>query len=228
MKHVMTTPYHPQANGQVERMNQTLSAILRKLTNDLGNTWDEHVATALFAYRTTQQSTTKFTPFYLLHGYEAVTPLNKQLAKKGNEKNLSKRIGQLIELLSKRVQARDNIRERQIIQKKYYDRGLMGPSYIVGDLVWVDKKTLKRIPREKMDPKLEGPFEIIKKNRNGTYYVKDKKTGIALKTAYSGDKFRKYIIQRRWGEPLVEVEQVEGIHDGTEFPRQMDASEEDI
>ena len=227
MKHIMTTPYHPQANGQVERMNQTLAGIIRKLTNDYGNMWDEHVATALFAYRTTRQSTTKFTPFYLLHGYEAVTPLNKRLAKIGDQKDLSKRFGQLVEILSKRVQARENIKERQIIQKKYYDQGLIGPTYIVGDLVWVDKKTLSRIPRNKMDPKLEGPFEIIRRNKNGTYYVKDK-NGTELKSAYSGDKFRRYIIQHRWGEPMIEIEQIQGIHDGTEFPRQINAGDENI
>jgi len=225
MKHIMTTPYHPQANGQVERMNQTLVAIMRKLVEDMENTWDEYVNQALFAYRTTRQSTTKFTPFYLLNGYEAVTPVNKQLAQIGTEKDLTKRLGQITELLSKRVQARKNIRERQRIQKKYYDQGLMGPSYIVGDLVWIDKKTLRRIPQDKMNPKLEGPFEIIRKNKNGTYYLKDRKTGFELKTAYSADKFRKYVIQRRWGEPLIEIEEMEGIHDGTEFPRQIGTSD---
>ncbi|CAG8477347.1 9326_t:CDS:2, partial [Paraglomus occultum] len=75
----------------------------------------------------------------------------------------------------------------------------------VGDLVWIDKKTLRRIPRDKMDTKL-GPFIIIRKNKSGTYYVKDRKTGVELRT-----------VQHRWGEPMVEIEQIEGIHKGPNF-----------
>ncbi|CAG8617896.1 1501_t:CDS:1 [Paraglomus brasilianum] len=227
MKHIMTQAYHPQANGQVERMNQTLINMIRKVSKDKPNVWDEHLATILFAYRTTIHSTTKFTPFHLLHGYEAVTPLNRKLAPIGNnEKELQKRQGQLIEILSKRVQARENIRNRQVVQKKNYDRKLQEPTYNPGELVWLDKKTFNELPKQKTGLRLTGPFKVIMRKSNGTYHLEDSK-GKLLKKAYSGDKLRRYQVRQKYGEPLVVIEQIEGIHQGNEFPRLVDASEKD-
>ena len=40
IKHRMTTPYHPQANGLDERYNQTLVNSVAKFVNDDRTTWD--------------------------------------------------------------------------------------------------------------------------------------------------------------------------------------------
>lgn len=67
-EHRISTAYHPQTNGLVERYNQTLQRSLVKLVNEQQNDWDEYLDGVLFAYRTSVQKSTKITPFELMYG----------------------------------------------------------------------------------------------------------------------------------------------------------------
>ena len=62
-----TTPYHPMGDGLVERMNHSLLNLLRTLMEKRSN-WEDHLQLLLFAYRTTQHSTTKMSPYEVLFG----------------------------------------------------------------------------------------------------------------------------------------------------------------
>ena len=75
-KHRVTSAYHPQSNGLDERLNQTLKSALQKLVNESEDDWDELIDNVLFAYRTSKQDSTKFTPFFLMHGREARLPID--------------------------------------------------------------------------------------------------------------------------------------------------------
>ena len=66
-EHRISTAYHPQTNGLVERFNQTLQRSLIKLTNKEQNNWDEYIDGVPFAYRTAKQKSTKITPFELMY-----------------------------------------------------------------------------------------------------------------------------------------------------------------
>ncbi|KAL3690616.1 hypothetical protein R1sor_016925 [Riccia sorocarpa] len=88
MRHVMasygirqnfSTPYHPQANGQVERVNRTLLSTLRKTVDANPKDWDRRLIGALWAYRTTFKTTTGQTPFQLVYGQEAILPIEFML-----------------------------------------------------------------------------------------------------------------------------------------------------
>ena len=72
----MSTPYHSQTNGLVERFNRTLIESLARLTQQRADNWNKYIAPALFSYRTSKHSTTRMTPFLLVYGREAKLPMD--------------------------------------------------------------------------------------------------------------------------------------------------------
>eukprot|EP00253_Pinus_taeda_P026606 PITA_26606 len=72
IKHRTSTPYHPQANGQVEVTNRALEAILTKLVNSSRKGWADRLVKATWVYNTTWKTTTRFTPYELVYGKKAL------------------------------------------------------------------------------------------------------------------------------------------------------------
>ena len=74
-----TSAYHPQENGQVERFNHTLEAILATFINDHQTDWDLHLPKLLFAYRTALHAATGFSPFHIVFGHSPTLPVDVML-----------------------------------------------------------------------------------------------------------------------------------------------------
>ena len=66
--HRITSPYHPNTNGLVERFNQTLIRALKKFCEDTPEEWDRWIHFVLLAYNTRKNSTTGYTPYSLMYG----------------------------------------------------------------------------------------------------------------------------------------------------------------
>ena len=71
IKHRTSTPYHPQANGQVEVTNRALEGILTKVLSSSKKDWADRLVEATWAYNTTWKTTTGFTPYELVYGKKA-------------------------------------------------------------------------------------------------------------------------------------------------------------
>ena len=72
--HDNSTSYYPQANGQVEEINKVLITMLRRMIGIHKTSWHTMLFSALWAYRTSVKSATRFTPFWLVYGLEAILP----------------------------------------------------------------------------------------------------------------------------------------------------------
>ena len=68
VKLAATTTYHPQGNGQTERVNQELEQYLQLFVNERQDDWDELLPLAKFQYNNHVHSATQQTPFMLDNG----------------------------------------------------------------------------------------------------------------------------------------------------------------
>jgi hypothetical protein len=67
-KLIHSSSYHPQTDGQTERVNQIVEDMLRACAIHFDKAWDKCLALAKFAYNNSYQASLKMAPFEALYG----------------------------------------------------------------------------------------------------------------------------------------------------------------
>ena len=163
--------YHPQSNGIVERANgKIFTAIKKKLLDNKKGKWANQLPEVVWALNTTECRATRFTPFCLLHGSEAMTP---QEIKHGLPRTNTSAIPDVDEPTSKdlidgdRVFALQALNKYQAQTKAWRDNAVVPREFNTGDLVLV--RTTRTESRGKLEPKWEGPFIFKTKSSPNAY-----------------------------------------------------------
>ena len=76
IKKLQTSGWHPQANGQVERLNKTLAAILAKTCAEDQRHWDEYLQTVIMEYNAMTHRVTGETPYFMMFQKDFIFPIN--------------------------------------------------------------------------------------------------------------------------------------------------------
>jgi hypothetical protein len=75
-KLLFSTTCHPQTDGQTEVVNRTLSTLLRTIIQKNLKNWEDCLPSIEFAYNRSVHSTTDFSPFEIVYGFNPLTPLD--------------------------------------------------------------------------------------------------------------------------------------------------------
>jgi hypothetical protein len=162
-----STAFHPQTDGQSERVIQTLEDMLRGCIIEFEGSWDKYLALAEFAYNNSYQSSIKMAPFEALYGRKCRTPVC--WSEMGEKKVISSALGPeyLKEVENKVEIIKGRLKEAYDRQKSYADLKRRDIEYEIGDKVFLKVSPWKRVLRfgrkGKLSPRYIGPYEVIER-----------------------------------------------------------------
>ena len=156
----MSTVFHPQTDGQTERVNQELEQYLRMFIDYRQEQWPDQLGTAEFAYNNKIYSSTKTSPFKA--NYRQDPRIGFEIRKKEKYERAEKFVAKIKEIQKK---AKVVLRKAQEEMKKYADKKRAEfNEYKVGNLVMLSIKDLKyqmvRRRTEKLTERYIGPYKI--------------------------------------------------------------------
>lgn len=167
INHIQNAVATPRANGQVERFNSTvLSALSTSVSEE--RQWEKKLPEIQFAINNTVNSTTGKSASQLLMGYQprhsADSILTLEVGRSGTSTQ---------HLQQMREEVESKVKERQIQQKKTFDKKRKRPKhYEPKDLALVLRSKVGE-GSKKLLPNYRGPFRITKKLPNDRYVVSE-------------------------------------------------------
>jgi IS30 family transposase len=162
IRHIKTTTYHPQGNGQVERTNKTIKDILAKCTPRNGD-WSHYVHAAAYVARVAKSASTNYSPAELLTGRKFRQPFDSRKQHPPEEtldvESLAEQEFDRISLI--RTKAEGFIKTAQARQKKSHDQAnLILQPLKIGDPVLLYRSMIETSWSAKLEPKWEGPYYV--------------------------------------------------------------------
>jgi hypothetical protein len=139
VRKIRTTPYHPQGNGKVERVNRTIRDMLGRLGEEDKMRWYNQLPTVLYAYNATRSQITGYSPHFLMFGRRPRLPIDYDFPTMLLEKSRVTRPAYIREVescLQAAYEVVDELNKKEMHrQKRYYDKKCRAAVLKPGDLV---------------------------------------------------------------------------------------------
>ncbi|KAL0194996.1 hypothetical protein M9458_008568, partial [Cirrhinus mrigala] len=173
VKQLRTSVYHSQTDGLVERFNQTLKQMLRRVAAEDRKDWDLMLPYVLFGVREVPQASAGFTPFELLFGRQPRGLLD--VAREAWERQPAplRTVIEHIREMRERIErvmplVKEHLTQAQQAQQRQYNRPAQPREFQPGDRVMV------LVPNSacKFLATWQGPYTIVEKVGPVTYRLR--------------------------------------------------------
>ena len=158
-----STAFHPQTDGQSERVIQILEDMLRSCAIDYEGSWDRHIPLVEFVYNNSFQSSIGMVPYEALYGRKCRTPLcwTELSERKVIGPDLIRETEEKVKMIIEKLKVATDR------QKSYTDMKRKDIRYEVGEKVFLKVSPWKKVMRfgkkGKLSPRFIGPYEVIEK-----------------------------------------------------------------
>lgn len=171
INHQLSSAYHPESQGVIERFHQTLKTMLRSYCVETGNDWDEGLPFLLFAVRETVQESLGFSPAELVFGHVVRGPLKLLSDRLLEEHPTPMTVPDYVHSLRQKLHRACEVAAQHLVttqdkMKACYDKKSVKRSFQPGDSVLV----LLPIPGSVFQAKFTGPY-VVKRKVSDTNYI---------------------------------------------------------
>lgn len=164
--HHKTCEYHPQSNGMDERLNGTLTKILKNyITPPARTDWDLKIQQAVYVYNTTRHESIKVSPYAVLYGFNPRSPLRAlepDTVCSNDDSDDANRHISIREFIDK------NAESAREAQSKSYNAKRQPQDFALFDVVRAKVHGCPHGESAKLLPRWEAPCVITKIIRSGT------------------------------------------------------------
>ena len=154
----LSTAFHSQTDGQINRQNSMMKAYLQIFVNFKKNVWARLLLIAKFAYKNTKNASIGHTPFELNCTYHPKILYEEEVDPYFKSKSVDELSAKLRELM---IVCQKNLYHAQELQKRANDKGAKPVSYTSGDKIWLNSKYIKTKQNRKLKAKFFGPFQVL-------------------------------------------------------------------
>ncbi|SPC61346.1 uncharacterized protein UHOD_11575 [Ustilago sp. UG-2017b] len=157
-----SSAYHPQSDGQTERVNQVLEQYLCGYSNHLQTNWSDLLPLAEFSYNNAEHASTQLTPFFANYGYHPRFSFDNTDSASPALFPTTRSYADQLEQFHEYVHGELDKANSQSAGQ-FDKHHLPSPQFQPGNRVWLSADNIRSLhPTKKLDYRRFGPFPISK------------------------------------------------------------------